>query len=46
MNVVLDGQDMMQATDRSITKPFDGFLMINSGGTYWVRSVTVDGGKA
>jgi hypothetical protein len=45
MNVTLDGQDMMQATDRTITKPFDGFLMINSGGTYWVRSVTVDGGK-
>jgi hypothetical protein len=45
MNVVLDGQDMMQATDRTINKPFDGFLMINSGGTYWVRSVTVDGGK-
>ena len=32
MNVVLDGQDMMQATDRTINKPFDGFLMINSGG--------------
>ncbi len=46
MSVVLDGQDMMQATDRTINKPFDGFLMINSGGTYWVRSVTVDGGKA
>ncbi len=45
MNVTLDGQDMMQATDRTITKPFDGFLMINSGGTYWVRSVTIDGGK-
>jgi hypothetical protein len=45
MNVVLDGQDMIQATDRTINKPFDGFLMINSGGTYWVRSVTVDGGK-
>lgn len=45
MKVVLDGQDMMQVTDRSIAKPFDGFLMINSGGTYWVRSVTVDGGK-
>jgi hypothetical protein len=45
MNVVLDGQDMMRATDRTITSPFDGFLMINSGGTYWVRSVTLDGGK-
>jgi len=45
MKVALDGQDMIQATDRTISKPFDGFLMINSGGTYWVRSVTVDGGK-
>ncbi|MGH6959597.1 MAG: hypothetical protein ACREE7_03860 [Dongiaceae bacterium] len=45
MTVVLDGRDMMQVTDRTINKPFDGFLMINSGGTYWVRSVTVDGGK-
>jgi len=45
MSVVLDGQDMIKVTDRTIYKQFDGFLMINSGGTYWVRSVTVDGGK-
>jgi hypothetical protein len=45
MVVNLDGQQMIQATDRTISKPFDGFLMINSGGTYWVRSVTLDGGK-
>ena len=45
MVVNLDGQEMMQATDRTINQQFDGFLMINSGGTYWVRSVTIDGGK-
>ena len=45
MNVLLDGRDMMQATDRTISKPFDGFLVINSGGTYWVRTITVDGKK-
>ena len=45
MNVVLDGQDMIRATDRTITQPFDGFLIINSGGTYFVRSVQLDGGK-
>jgi len=45
MVVNLDGQEMMRATDRTINNAFDGFLMINSGGTYWVRSVTVDGGK-
>jgi hypothetical protein len=46
MIVTLDGQDIITASDRTIQKPFDGFLMINSGGSYWVRSVTVDGGKA
>lgn len=45
MTVSLDGQDVIQVSDRSITKPFDGFLMINSGGTYFVRSVQLDGGK-
>jgi hypothetical protein len=45
MTVVLDGQELITATDRTITKPFDGFLMINTGGTYWVRSITVDGSK-
>jgi len=46
MTVTLDGQDMIQASDRTITKPFDGFLMINSGGTYFVRSVQLDGSKS
>ena len=46
MLVSLDGQDVIAANDKTILKPFDGFMMINSGGSYWVRSITVDGSKA
>lgn len=46
MVVSLDGKDVIAANDKNILKPFDGFLMINGGGSYWVRSVTVDGAKA
>lgn len=45
MAVLLDGQEIIKASDRTLTKPFDGLMMINSGGTYWVRSITVDGAK-
>jgi len=45
MKVLLDGQEMITATDRTIVQPFDGFMMINGGGTYYVRSVTLDGSK-
>jgi hypothetical protein len=46
MIVSLDGQDVITANDKTILKPFDGFLMINGGGSYWVRSITIDGTKA
>jgi hypothetical protein len=45
MSVVIDGQELITATDKTITKPFDGVMLINSGGTYWVRSITLDGSK-
>jgi hypothetical protein len=45
MSVLVDGQELITATDRTITKPFDGFMLINSGGTYYVRSITLDGSK-
>jgi hypothetical protein len=45
MSVLVDGQELITATDRTITKPFDGLMLINSGGTYYVRSVTLDGSK-
>jgi hypothetical protein len=43
MTVSLDGRDMITAQDRTIPRPFDGMLLINSGGTYWVRSLAIDG---
>ena len=45
MSVLVDGQELITATDRTITKPFDGLMLINSGGTYYVRSITLDGSK-
>ena len=45
MSVLVDGQELITATDRTIAKPFDGFMLINSGGTYYVRSITLDGSK-
>ena len=45
MSVVLDGQEVMRVTDKTITKPFDGLLFVNGGGSYYIRSVSVDGLK-
>ena len=42
MVVTVDDKQVIAAQDAQLKKPFDGFLMINSGGTYWVRSVSVD----
>lgn len=42
MVVAVDGEDAISAQDTQIRKPFEGFLMINSGGTYWVRSISID----
>jgi len=46
MTVALDGKTLITASDRGIRDPFDGFLMINSGGSYWLRSITIDGVKS
>ena len=43
MTVALDGDQVIEATDTQIGKPFDGLLMDNSGGTYWIRSVEITG---
>jgi hypothetical protein len=45
MTVALDGKVVIQATDLSIRKGFDGFVMGNSGGIYTIRSVTIDGSR-
>jgi hypothetical protein len=43
MTVALDGRPVIEATDAQFRKPFNGFLMINSGGTYGIRSVAING---
>ena len=43
MTVTLDGRPAITVADPMIRRPFDGFLMVNGGGTYWIRSVAVNG---
>lgn len=43
MTVTLDGRLVIEATDIGIRQPFNGFLMVNSGGSYAVRSVAING---
>jgi hypothetical protein len=43
MTVSVDGKALISVKDTMITKPFDGFLMINSGGRYAIGAVTIDG---
>ena len=43
MTVSVDGKALISVKDTTIAKPFDGFLIINSGGRYVVRTVAIDG---
>ncbi len=43
MTASVDGKALITVTDTTITKSFDGFLIINSGGRYAIRAVTIDG---
>ena len=43
MTVALDGKQVIETTDRQIRSGFDGFLMDNSGGSYWINSVEIAG---
>lgn len=43
MYVAIDGQQLLKVSDSGIRQPFDGFLMVNSGGTYSVRSIVING---
>ena len=43
MVVRVDGAEVMNVTDRSFRDPFDGVALINSGGDYALRSITIDG---
>lgn len=43
MHVAIDGQQLIAVQDTAIRDPFDGFLMINSGGQYSVRTIKILG---
>ncbi len=43
MVVRVDGKQVMSVVDRRFRDPFDGFAVINSGGDYALRSLTIDG---
>ncbi len=43
MVVRVDGNEVMNVTDRSFRDPFDGVALVNSGGDYALRSITIDG---
>ena len=45
MTVALDGKLTVQATDVGSHKPFAGFVMVNTGASYGVRSVAINGVK-
>jgi hypothetical protein len=45
MTVALDGEQVIEATDTDIRKPFDGLTMINGGGAYWIHTIAVNGAK-
>ncbi|WP_440998204.1 hypothetical protein, partial [Arhodomonas sp. SL1] len=43
MQIDLDGESLIQVTDRGFTDPFRGVVMVNDGGDYAVRSMVVKG---
>ena len=45
MVVRFDGAEIFARTDRGWRDPFDGFHLINRGGDYLLRSLTIDGTK-
>ena len=43
MVISIDGQEVMRATDRGFRQPFQGFQIVNRGGDYAIRQITIDG---
>ena len=46
MAVSLDGEELFRTTDRAFPAPFAGFALVNLGGDYAVREITIRGTKA
>jgi hypothetical protein len=45
MRVAVDGKALIAASDTALAQPFDGIYLVNGGGSYWVRSIGIDGSK-
>jgi hypothetical protein len=43
MTIMLDSRPVIEATDAGLRRPLSGFLMANSGGTYGIKSVAING---
>lgn len=43
MSLSLDNRQILQLSDLSLNGAFDGILLINSGGSYWLRSMEISG---
>ena len=43
MTIRIDGQDVIAVTDRSFRESFDGFAVLNRGGDFALRDVTIAG---
>lgn len=43
MVIQLDGQELIRTTDRGFRDPFDGLAVVNSGGDFALRSMTING---
>ena len=43
MTVLVDGEELMRTVDRSIRHAFDGFKIVNLGGEYGIRRITLSG---
>lgn len=43
MVVSIDGKELFRTVDRSFADPFDGFTLINRGGDYALREITIYG---
>lgn len=45
MRVVIDGREILSIPDRSTAKPFDGLRIVNRGGDYIIKRITITGTK-
>jgi hypothetical protein len=43
MAVSVDGETLLRVTDRGFRDPFDGFTLVNFGGDYTLREITISG---